>query len=121
MSLPEQVDGDITLYTQEMLQRLFGVTDVDAALRVQPNTFCGVPPNQPDNIVGAIQRRHQDKLRAQQQLGQLMPLVMPPIRDSRENMRKFYLQYGVDVVQARLLAAKDTEELIGKLMRSLGA
>ena len=120
-TLPEQVDGDITLYTTEMLQRLFGVTDVSAALARGPDTQCKIPFNQPDNVVGAIQRRHQDKLRAQQQLGQLMPLVMPPVVGERENMRKFFHRYGVDVVQARLLAAKDTEELIAKLMASLGA
>lgn len=120
-TLPEQVDGDITLYTTEMLQRLFGVTDVDAAMRVGPDTFCAVPPGMSDGIVRAIQHRHQDKLRLQAELGRVMPLVMPPTVDSRENMRKFFLRYGVDVVQARLQGAKETEELIGRLMQSLGA
>lgn len=119
-SLPEQVDGDITLYTPEMLQRLFGVTDVDAALAKGPDTFCRVPPNMDQSVIRAIQSRHQDKLRAQQELARVMPLVMPPVVGDRENMRKFFLRYGVDVVQARQLAAKDTEELIDKLMRSLG-
>ena len=73
-----------------------------------------------DGVVRAIQHRHQDKLRLQAELGRLMPVVMPPNVDQRENMRKFFHRYGVDVVQARLLTAKDTEELIGKLMLSMG-
>lgn len=120
-TLPEQVDGDITLYTPEMLQRLFGVSDLDAALRKGPDQFCAVPPGMDIGVVRAIQNRHQDKLRAQQELARVMPLVMPPVVSDRENMRKFFLRYGVDIVQAKLLGAKDTEALIDKLMHSLGA
>jgi hypothetical protein len=120
-TLPEQVDGDITLYTPEMLQRLFGVNDLDAALRKGPDQFCAVPPGMDISVVRAIQNRHQDKLRAQQELARVMPLVMPPVVSDRENMRKFFLRYGVDIVQAKLLGAKDTEALIDKLMHSLGA
>lgn len=115
-SLPEQVDGDITLYTTEMLQRLFGCATVDEALHKQPDTFCRIPPTMPSMVaVRAIQVNHQKKLVAQQKLGALMPLVMPPTMGEREAMRKFYLQYGVDVVAAKLLGGVDTQLLVDKI------
>lgn len=118
-SLPEQVDGDITLYTTEMLQRIFGVTTAQEALDVKPSSFCAVPPGVKPDVVRALQKRHQDKLNQQARLGQLMPLVMPPTHGDRENMRKFFLRYGVDIASARLLGAKDTEELNQKLLDTL--
>jgi hypothetical protein len=69
--------------------------------------------------VHAIQKQHQYKLVQQAKLAQLMPLLMPPTRNDRENMRRFFLQYGVDVVSARLLGAKDTEELNAKVLDSI--
>lgn len=118
-SLPEQVDGDITLYTPEMLRALFGVDSVEDALKVQPKQFCAVPPGVALPTVRAIQRRHHEKLAEQQRLSELMPLVMPPARDERQNMRAFFLRYGVDVAQARLLGAKDTAELNQRLLDTL--
>lgn len=120
-SLPEQVDGDITLYTTEMLRAIFGVDTIQEALDKKPNSFCAIPPNVPLPTVKSIQRKHQDKLQQQARLAELMPLVMPPTHGDRENMRKFFLRYGVDVVQARMLGGKDTEELNQKLLDTLGA
>ena len=115
-SLPEQVDGDITLYTPEMLKRLFGVDTVEQALAKQPSSFCAVPPNMGAGAIRSIQKTHHEKLGQQAKLAQLMPIVMPPNIGDRENLRRFYLRFGVDVVQARLLGAKDTEELNQKIM-----
>jgi superfamily II DNA or RNA helicase len=118
-SLPEQVDGDITLYTPEMLRRIFGVDSVQDALEKQPSEFCAIPPGVSTPTIHAIQRLHQVKLQQQAKLAQLMPLLMPPTRNERENMRRFFLQYGVDVVSARLLGAKETEALNAKVLDSL--
>lgn len=119
LALPEQVDGDITLYTPEMLRKIFGVDSVQAALEKAPSTFCAIPPGMPLPTVRALQRTHQEKLAQQAKLAQLMALVMPPTRNARENMRLFYLRYGVDIVSARLLGAKDTEGLNQKVYDSI--
>ena len=118
-ALPEQVDGDITLYTPEMLRKLFGVESVQAALELKPSEFCAVPPGMDIGTVRAIQRRHQEKLQAQAELRDLMSVVMPPNVDDRQNNRKFFLRFGVDVVQARLLGGKDTNELKEKVLDSI--
>lgn len=115
-ALPEQVDGDITLYTPEMLRALFGVDSVQAALEKTPSSFCAIPPGVGLPTVRAIQRLHQEKLVQQDRLRSLMPLVMPPTLGDRENMRKFFLRFGIDVVAARLLGAKETGELNQKVL-----
>lgn len=115
-SLPEEVDGDITLYTPEMLQRLFGVDNLQAALDRKTSTFCAVPPGLPPGAVRSIQNKHHEKLKQQAKLQQLMPLVMPPVVDDRQNMRKFFLRFGVDVVQAKLLGGKETADLNEKII-----
>lgn len=115
-SLPEQVDGDIHLYTPEMLRALFNVDSVEAALAMKPNPFCHVPPGVPAIAVRGIQNTHQRKLAEQHRLTELMPLVMPPVLGERENNRKFFLQYGVDVVRARTLGQAETAALNEKIM-----
>lgn len=118
-SLPQEVDGDLTLYTPEMLRALFGVEALEHALAIQPSQFCAVPPGMDTGTVRAIQRRHQEKLQQQGRLRELMPLVMPPTLEPRAAQRKFFLRYGVDVVQARLLGAKDTEDLVERVLDSI--
>ena len=115
-SAPEQVDGDIQLYTPEMLRDLFGVDTVEDVLAIRPNSFCAIPPNVPAPAVAAINKRHQEKLREQSRLAELMQVVMPPVIPQRENHRKFFLQYGVDVVRARTLGAAETTALNEKIM-----
>lgn len=118
-TLPQEVDGDLTLYTPEMLRALFGVESVSAALELQPSEFCAIPPNVPAEAVRAIQARHHQKLQQQAKLRDLMPIVMPPTVEPRIAQRKFFLRFGVDVVQARLLGAKETEELNQRLLDTI--
>ena len=118
-SLPEQVDGDIAVYTPDMLRKLFGIDTVQRALEMGPSTFCAIPPGVGPNVVRALQHNHQEKLNQQAELAKLMPLVMPPNSTQRENMKKFFLRFGVDMVQARLLNAKDTAELNQKLLDTI--
>lgn len=118
-TLPEEVDGDLTLYTPEMLRKLFGVETMEDALALRPSEFCAIPPGVPQPAVLAIQKRHHEKLRAQGKLAELMPVVMPPTMEPRAAQRRFFLRYGVDVVQARLLGAKETEELNQRLLDSI--
>ena len=119
-AMPDQVDGDITLYTSDMLERLFGVHTVEQALAVKPDAFCRIPTNLPSMAAArAVQANHARKMEAQAELAKLMPLVMPPGLGDRAAMRRFFLSYGVDVVQARLLGGADTVRLIEKIKGSL--
>ena len=118
-TLPQEVDGDLTLYTPEMLRALFGVDSVGAALDIQPSEFCAIPPGVPPEAVRAIQSRHHQKLQQQAKLRDLMPIVMPPTMEPRAAQRKFFLRYGVDIVQARLLGAKETEDLNQRLLDTI--
>lgn len=118
-TLPQEVDGDLTLYTPEMLRKLFGVEAMEQALELQPDEFCAIPPNIPATAVRAIQAKHHQKLQQQAKLRDLMPIVMPPTMEPRAAQRRFFLRYGVDIVQARLLGAKETEELNQQLLDSI--
>lgn len=119
-TLPEQVDGDLTLYTPEMLKRMFNVDTVEQALKVQPSTFCKIPTDLASMTAArGIQATHQTKLREQQRLAHLMPLVMPPTYGEREAARKFFHQFGVDIVSARLLGAADTIALNERIQQRL--
>lgn len=115
-TLPEQVDGDLTLYTSEMLMRFFGVDSVVAALAKGPDLNCKIGYDMTSMAaVRGRQADHARKLRAQNRLGFLMPLVMPPSLSQREAHKMFYLRYGVDVVQARLLGSADSEALVERI------
>ena len=102
-----------------MLRALFGVDSVGAALDIQPSEFCAIPPGVPPEAVRAIQSRHHQKLQQQAKLRDLMPIVMPPTMEPRAAQRKFFLRYGVDIVQARLLGAKETEDLNQRLLDTI--
>lgn len=119
-TLPLEVDGDLTLYTPEMLQRLFGVATPAHALLLQPSTFLKIPPNMANmGAVRALQANHNRKIIEQHKLAQLMPLVMPPTMPTRDAQRRFFHHYGVDVVQARLLGGVETEALVDRITKRL--
>ena len=119
-TLPAQVDGDILLYTAEMLQRLFGVSTVTDALAMRQSAYPLIPPNMTSPAaVRSRQANHHRMHIAQRELDALMPLLMPPRYSERENQRRFFLNYGCDVVQARLLAATETEELVARIKEKL--
>lgn len=117
--LPVEIDGDLTLYTEDMLMKMFGVHSVSDALKIQPQTFLPIPTGLSAAAIHSKQGHHRHKLAQQARLGQLMKLVMPPTLSERENMRKFFLQFGTDVVAARLLNGNDTQELADKIETKL--
>lgn len=117
-TLPEQVDGDIALYTSEMLWKLFGVDTVEKALALKPNEFCAVPHGRPE-LAKPLMAKHNAKILEQQRLARLMPLVMPPKYTDRENNRRFFHLFGMDVVQAKLLGGADTQALNEKIEERL--
>ena len=119
-TLPEQVDGDILLYTPEMLKKLWGVDSLQAAIDKTNSTFLAVPPNMTSlAAVRARQANHARMLIARRELQALMPLVMPPRYSERENNRRFFHHYGYDVIAAQLLAATEMEELVARVKQSL--
>jgi superfamily II DNA or RNA helicase len=119
-TLPAQVDGDLTLFTPDMLRRLFGVDTVAEAMALEPDLVLRVPTNVSSQAMArGLQANHNRKLLAQQRLAQLMPLTMPPVLAPRDAQRRFFHQYGVDVVQARLLGGVDTEALIERIKTRL--
>lgn len=118
-SAPEHVDGDLMLYTPEMLQAMFGVQTPEQALAIKPNRFCAIPVGVGKHVQIAVQNKHEQKIREQDKLAELMSLLMPPTRSSQENMRRFFHRYGVDVVQAKMLNAADTADLNARIMGRL--
>jgi len=118
-SLPQHVDGDLTLYTPEMLQSMFGVTTAEQAFQIKPSSFCAVAQGISHEARIATMRRHEEKMREQQALANLMQFVMPANKSLQENMRRFHHRYGVDMVKARLLGAKETAELNNKIRERL--
>jgi DNA repair protein RadD len=103
-SKPEHVDGDITLYTEEIL----------AALRAELSKVDGqcFPPSNLDAIAQrAIRQRHHDRQVAQHHLREAMQMVMPPSNDPRYNDRKFFHTFGVDSLTAKTLGRKEAEQL----------
>ena len=112
-SKPEHVDGDIVLYTPEMLEELFGAkNNIDGP--------CYVPRDVSPMVATAIRAKHKTRQEAQQQLRATMQLVLPPDREERTNNRKFFYEYGVDVLTAQTLGAPDANELRNKIIAKIG-
>lgn len=108
---PEQVDGDLTEYTPEMLAALAGdINKVDGP--------CYPPPDVAADVAGAIRRRHAERQQAQHALRQAMFLVMPPCVDERVNNRKFFLTYGIDTLAAKALGSTDAGKLRERIAKT---
>lgn len=112
-SAPEQVDGDLTLLDRSVFERMW--REVDA------------PPKFPHGaslaVVGAIKKHHHAKTNAQAELREAMATWGGARRaagdDDRTMQRRFYLQFGVDVVSAMALNAADAEKLTGAIHGSV--
>ena len=111
---PAQVDGDMILYSQELLDELFGaIRKVDG------------PPLIPQNItepaiVGAIKKNHRIRQEVQQELRQAMNLVMPPTLDERVAQRKFFDTFGVDTLTAQGLGSAEAGNLRQRILEKVG-
>lgn len=103
-SKPEHVDGDLILYTPELLDKMFGaVQQVDGPPRYHPSMA--------PEVIGAIKKNHYNRQAAQTQLRTAMGIVMPPTRDERVNNKKFFLDYGIDTLGAKALGSAEAEAL----------
>jgi len=113
---PEQVDGDLCELSPEALARLRGdVAAVDGAPRI--------PQGAGPEVVGAIRKRHRERQEAQAALRETMALWGGVRRDAGEDertaQRRFWLRYGVDVLGAQALGAREAEALRGRICNDL--
>ena len=113
-SRPEFVDGDMVLYTPELLKELFGAIDkVDG------------PPHLPMNVgrpaAVSILRRHAERQDAQRMLRETMELVLPPNMDERVANRRFFLDFGIDTLSAKALGSADALNLRQRIIDKVTA
>lgn len=112
-SKPEFVDGDIMLYTQELLDELFGkVNKIDS-------DFIPIPPGSTPVVAASIKKNHRERQEAQRELRATMQLVMPPTVDERVNQRKFFHTYGVDALTAQTLGSSEAVKLRQQILEKV--
>jgi len=110
---PHEVDGDVVLYTPEMLEELFG-----RKARLEGNAPIPVGMTDP-KIIGAIRKAHAASQHAQLELRQVMEIVMPPTLDARVAQRKFYHTFGVDTLTAQGLRCAEATELRDRIIQRI--
>lgn len=101
---PKVVDGDVVLYSPELLEKLFGeIKSIDG------------PAHAPRGIgpiaTAAVHKNHERRKQAQQDLRHAMQLVLPTNLDPRVAAKKFYLEFGVDTLTAQTLGSAEAEKL----------
>jgi DNA repair protein RadD len=112
-SKPEHVDGDVVLYDQALLDKLFGeVAKID-------DPHCAIPYGASDVVARAVINNHRKRKHSQNELRRTMQLVMPPSRDSRINDRKFFLTYGIDTLTAKTLGSADADTLRQRILEKV--
>ena len=115
---PEHVEGDLVELDPEVLKELRGeINRVDSAPRI---------PLGADAIVAAsIKKRHHERQTAQAGLRDAMMLYggwQDHLGlDTREGQRKFFKQYGIDVMTAQTLGAKEAAELEAQIRATLAS
>lgn len=118
-SRPEHVDGDLTLYTPEMLREMFGCNTVEAVQNKINYPQLVIPHGATPAIAGRLQRVFNERCTSQNELRQVMQLVMPPVHDERVNNKRFFLKYGVDTLKAKLLNSADADKLRDRILESI--
>lgn len=103
-SRPENVDGDVTLYSPELLEQLFGERQ-----RIDGSPI--IPMGAAPVVAGAIRKNWRERQLAQMDLRNMMSLAMPPTIDKRIADKKFYLKYGVDTLTAQTLGSAEARAL----------
>jgi DNA repair protein RadD len=102
---PEHVEGDLVLLSPETLARLRG--EVDAPMKH--------PFNAGPEIMGALRKRHAAKTEAQRALREAMDqwggYRLAAGEGEREQQKRFFLTFGVDVLTAQTLGAKEAASL----------
>lgn len=113
-SLPKQVDGDLIELTPDVLAAMRG--EVAAFDQGKFKIPCGAD----DKTVARLSNLHADNQQAQTELRECIALwagVEQQVNglDDHEIYRKFYHSYGIDVMSAQTLKAKDARKLTASL------
>lgn len=110
-SAPDQVDGDLSELTPDVLARMRGeIARADSLL---------IPVGAGPEVVGRKQREHRERMEAQNALRAAMALwggqrTAQGISIA-EAQREFYLRYGIDVASAQLLNRADALALTERI------
>ncbi len=112
---PEFVDGDVVLYTQELMDELFG------AIKKIDSSFVAVPHGATPAIAGSLRKLHAANQASQRLLRDAMALVLPPNLDERVAQRRFFLTHGVDTLTAMGLSSAKAEELRQLILQKVTA
>lgn len=112
-SAPEFVDGDLFELSPETLAAMRGdIAKLEAA-----------PPSWPGAPQGALNKTHQERIIAQYALRQTMALWSgmhtKENRPMSEQYRRFYHQFGIDVLSAQALGRPEAEALNQKIISVL--
>lgn len=115
-SKPQYVDGDMHLYTPELLRELFYQKS-----KFDPGSAPSIPREvSADSVIGyAIRNRHAAGVSAQQLLRTAMALYAPPGVDERVAARRFYHTFGIDTLSAQGLPCADANELRQRIIDKL--
>ena len=115
-SKPEYVDGDMHLYTPELLRELFG-----QASKFDPGSDALIPWSvSADSAIGnRLRNLHRINQEAQTRLREVMALYTPPNMDERVAARRFFHTFGVDTLSAKGLTSADANELRQRILNKL--
>lgn len=115
-SKPEEVDGDLVLLDEAALA---AIEAERAKVDGPPRIPYGVEPR----VAYAIRNRHQDRQAAQASLRAMMETWGGRNRDEgrsiREGQKLFFARFGIDVLTAQTLGAREAGELEEKVRRDL--
>lgn len=115
-SKPQFVDGDMHLYTPELLRELFIEKH-----KFDPESEAlipyGVSHNSP--VAHRLKSLHAVNKEAQQRLRAVMALYAPPNLDERVAARRFFHTFGIDTLSAQGLTSADANELRQRILAKL--
>lgn len=115
-SAPEMVDGDLLEMDEELLRKLRGeIGRIDGELHLPAGL------EYPARV--AAHRRHDERKQAQAKLREAISwwagLDVNLGYKSAESYRRFWFKFGIDVLSAQALGAREAEELTGRICGEL--
>lgn len=113
---PDAVDGDLFLWDEAALAKMRG-----EVARVDSPAY--VPRNVAPHVQRAIMNNHHERIEAQRELRDAIALWAGKwsMHPDRQNYRRFFLTFGVDVVTACSLNKGDSEILKNRIMENIYA
>lgn len=112
----EAVEGDLVELDPEVLEKLRKeIERVNGPVRI--------PARVPDIVENAIRKRHKNRKKAQEQLIKTICLYEEDQakkgRSEREGQKRFWRQFGIDVLTAQTLGAKEADALNKRILEYL--